>query len=170
MMALPFFSPASASAVVLGKGIFHIAVKWAAFTSASAVGFLAGVIPILSGMNRCIGNAIDEQEQRALVRIRAVSLVNVALFSVGIPLLRATLPAHGRVVSSLVALVFSAIHMAIYLAWLPRVTQRRRETEARRDPQAAVRHARHDLRQRRAAVISSLVVLGVVVAAWIRGG
>ena len=60
--------------------------------------------------------------------------------------------------------------MTIYFAWLPRVKARRRQAEALRDPSSVARHARDDLRQKRWAAASALVIFGVVVAAGISGG
>ncbi len=173
LIALPVLSPASASAVVLGKGVAQLVLKYAAIGAVGATalpGLLAGGLPMLSGIRRGLKRAIDERERRDLKRLGAVSVANLALFAFAVPVLREQIPDHFRLVGSFWALGFTAIHLAIYFVWLPRVTERRRQAEVHRDPEAASRHARADLRQKRWAGASVLVLFAVVVAAWIRGG
>jgi RNA polymerase sigma factor (sigma-70 family) len=169
IVALPVLSPASASAVVLGKGAAHIAVKWAGFAAVGMTGLaglLAGGIPIVSGLNRCAAQAIDDRERRGIAWIRAVTLANLALFCFAVPFLRGS--PHSRLFSTLWAFGFTLLHMGIYFVWLPRVTSRRRQAQVGRDPGAAERYARHDRRQKLWAAVSSLVIFGVVAAMWLR--
>ena len=169
MVALPVMSPASA--LVIGKGVLHLLAKWAFVVAGSAsalAGLVGGGIPILHSVRRGLKNAVDERERRELRWAGAAAMANLALFSLGIPLLRSELPAQSRLAGSILMIVFSAVHLAIYCVWCPRVKARRRAAEVERDPGAAARHAREERRRKGKAIGAATIILALLAAAWIR--
>ncbi len=159
------------TAWIVGKVLLKGLLKWAAFVTASASGIagaVAGGIPIVTSIRRDLRGAVDERERRELTWIGAIALVNVAVFSLGIPILANAMPGHSRFAGTLWALSFTAVHVAVYGVWLPRAKMRRREAERLADPTASARHAREDRKMRGCASFASLSILAVIVAAWMR--
>jgi hypothetical protein len=160
MIALPLVSPATA--MVVGKGMLHLVAKWGALTAASAAGFagfIAGGIPIVSSIRCDIRTAVDERERRELERLGFAALVNLMVFSFGLPLLRHVTPTHMRTYGTLLAFTFMTVHASLFRIWLPRVKARR------------VLTASQARRRRRSAVwewVSYAFALGIILFAWVR--
>jgi hypothetical protein len=122
----------------------------------------------MSSIRRDLRGALDDRERRELRRLGNLALANLAVFSLGIPLIRNELPAYTRGLGSALAIGFSTLHMFIFCVWRPRIMARRREAEARVDPCAAERHAREDRRRRFWATLAYAVIGAIVVSVWIR--
>jgi hypothetical protein len=162
MVALPMMSPAAAA--VLGKGVLHLLGKWTAVAASGSgfAGVIGGGMPILSKLRRDLRGAIDERERQELKLAGIVAMTNMVLFSLGI----AGLARSWLGIAYTIA--FSAIHIAIYLVWVPRVKVRRRRAEVLADPSAAERHLREDRRSQFWATLACAIIGVVVVAAWLR--
>ena len=169
MIALPVMSPAAA--LVAGKAVLHLVAKWAVLAGASAAG-LAGVIgggvPILGGMRKDLAIARDDRERREIRQLGIAAVVNVTLFSLGIPALKAAVPAQARLGGIVLTLGFTAVHLLIYCVLVPRAKSRRRQAEEAHDPARAEVNAREDRSRTRWAIVASGIILTIVVAAWIR--
>jgi RNA polymerase sigma factor (sigma-70 family) len=170
ILALPMMSPATAWVVT--KAALHLLAKWATVAAAGGAamgGILVAALPILAGIQKELKKAIDERERRELRRLGAVATLNASLFCVAIPAFSKLVPNDARLYGTLWALVFSLLHVAIYVAWLPRVQARRRAAMAAvPDDGGARADACAAKRRKWVAVLASAFVLCAVLVTWIR--
>jgi len=171
MAALPMLAPAAAIGV--SKALLHFLGKWGALalSAAAFVPILLGAASIGYELRRDLSAALDDRERRQLLRIGAAALLNFVVFGLGVAALGPRVHgSHARLwIGTAHALVFTAVHLSIYLVWIPRAHARRWHQEGLADPSAAARRLRNARRGLFGAVLGSAIVSATLVAAWIRG-
>lgn len=125
---------------------------------------------LLAGLQHDLRRAVDEAERKSLRRIAAVGVSNMLVFGVSVMLLPPRGPATSLErawLGTASALVFTLVHLCVYLIWCPRAQVRRRQAEVLADPGAAARHASED-RKVRLSVLGGCVLIALVIAAiWV---
>jgi uncharacterized membrane protein YfcA len=118
-----------------------------------------------------ISAAPDERERKQLRLLRAAETLNYAVFGLGMLALGPRgHGSHTRLwIGTTEILAFTALHLAIYLVWRPRVRARRWRQEELVDPSAAARHVRDARIGVFGALFGTAIVAAIVIAAWTRG-
>jgi hypothetical protein len=118
-----------------------------------------------------ISAALDERERKQVRLLRAAATLNYAVFGLGLLALGPREHGgHTRLwIGTAETLVFAALHLMIYLVWLPRAHARRWRQEELVDPSAAARHARTTRLSLFGALFCCAITAAILAAAWLRG-
>jgi hypothetical protein len=117
-----------------------------------------------------ISEAIDARERKQVRLLRALATLNYAAFAVGFLALGPR--EHGSNtrlwIGTAETVVFTTLHLLIYLVWLPRAHARRWRQEELVDPSAAARHLRSARLGVLGALLGCAMTAAILVAAWTR--
>ncbi len=112
----------------------------AAVLTGAGLGAVLGGLGVAHGMRRLERQARSERERRALRRVKRVSIAQVVVLAIALPLALA-LSRHPLVIGSWYLLLIGGQGL-VHFAWIPRVTAPRLAAERREDPRAAQRQRR----------------------------
>ncbi len=146
--AISVGAPALASAAAIAAGgaktVGPFAKVAGLLSGGAALGAAGGVLGVVLGLRRLESTAYDDEERRALNRLKLVAVATTIAGAGGISVgLRLT---HSPV-GPLVAFSLFVLSLAgIYEVWLPRILRRRYEAEMRADPILATAKRRRERR------------------------
>ncbi len=148
--AISVGAPAVASAAAIAAGgaktvgpFAKVAGLW---LGGAALGAAGGVLGVVLGLRHLESTPYDDEERRALIRLKLVAVATTIAGAGGISVgLRLTHSAIGPIV------VFSLFVLSlagIYQIWLPRILRRRYDAEMRADPILATAKRRSERRMK----------------------
>jgi RNA polymerase sigma factor (sigma-70 family) len=145
--AISVGAPAAASAAALAAGGAKAVgplAKVAALFGGAGLGAAGGVLGVVLGLRHLESTAYDEEERRALTRLKLVAVVTTIAGAIGIS---EGLHLTHSAVGPMVAFALLVLSIAgIYEIWLPHILRRRHDAEMRADPIVATAERRRERR------------------------